>query len=180
LAADDFGVGTGELEAGEASDLTSASVAADEPGCAHIAAVGEVNGDAGVVRVEPAHLDPAPDLDAELHRALTEDPFQLDLGDLEVPAGLATVAQEGIVPVDRACGDLNATEVPGERRVVPPRDAGGLGRFGEQPPHHRVYHGEQASSVESFDGGGVDSLRLDDGVGLLSPFDDEHPDARQS
>ena len=60
-----------------------------------------------------------------------------------------------------------------------PRDAGCLGGFREQPLHDRLHGGEQAAPVEGLDGGGVDAFGLDDGVGLVASFDDEHPDPRQ-
>ena len=62
-----------------------------------------MNGDAGLIRVEPAHLDPAPDLDAELRRALAEDPLHLDLRD-EFPAQLGDPLDQVVPPLDGVQG----------------------------------------------------------------------------
>ena len=112
-----------------------------------------MNGDTGLLRVESTHLHPAPDLDAQLRRALTEDPLHLDLRNYHIPSW-ATAAQAGILLVDGVCWDLNPTEVPDGRRPPP------LPLL----PLHRLQRGEQAALLEGLGGGGVDRPRLYRGV----------------
>src|ERR1700691_239526 len=149
LAARDLGIRASELEARQAPDQTVAAVANDEPRHPHVALAFQVNGHASLIRVESTDLDPAADLDAELRRALTEDPLDLAVRNLEIRTSRAKVTQAGIVHVDRVGRDLTPAEVADGRRLPRASRLSGLGK----PPEHRLQRGKQAAPFESLRGG---------------------------
>jgi hypothetical protein len=147
-----------ESDAEQPADRAPAAVAADDEPALDPGPVGQADDDSPVVLLEPHHLEPAPDLRADLPRMLGEQPVDDGLRDTQhVPVR----GVQPIGPLGERAGDAGEEAAEGKPAAV------------RQEPL------QQAALVEDLDAAHMQAQRPDDRCGLDLVVQQQHVHAVQ-